>query len=402
MTSIHRSLILAAGLGVAMIAMAPNSRATAEPASTASPNDTDEAREALARAREATRARDYQAAIEHYEHALRLQPSPKLHFNVAVCHHQLLGEQAQGSPPYEEHRAAAVASYNRYLQAAPRAEDREDVAAMVRALGGTPITDNPEPWTIELVEPGDVPDPPGFDDTWDAQPLDSAAKALDEENVDNVKPRPTPRPSPKAVGPRGRLGVFLPILLTNPRKLAASDLLRPVPALGMGLRGGGFLGPRRRVSLGGELALTTQATSAQSRYRLSSAYLGVQIEYHHPLGTEGRFEIGADGVIGLGSQALVHDGDQRLRCSNNREASRRNGLWASSRLFFAALLGKRRNHELSARIGPGIAAFAAGSRVSQDPDGITCEGEPTAFETFGLPEGAALVVSFDLGYAPRF
>jgi hypothetical protein len=107
--------------------------------------------------------------------------------------------------------------------------------------------------------------------------------------------------------------------------------------------------------------------------------------------------------VGVGWQTLVYTGSDRLRCANGREASQRGGLWSGARLWLAALLGPRRNHELSLRLGPGLAAYAPGSvPAKRDAAGTTCEGEPSAFETFGLRDGAALSVTVDIGYAPRF
>jgi len=198
------------------------------------------------------------------------------------------------------------------------------------------------------------------------------------------------------------MGVFVPLVSSNPAQLAGSRELRPLPSLGLGLRGNAFLGHRRRIALGGELAIATQTASARTRHRLGLGWLGVVLEARHPLG-RGRFEIGGGGVVGLGWQTLVYTGDAPLRCASGREASRRGGLWTGARLIVAALLGARRNHELSLRVGPGLAALAPGSvPASKDAAGVSCEGEPSAFETFGLREGAALSVTVDIGYAPRF
>lgn len=347
-----------------------------------------EAKAAIDRAREATRAKDYAAALQHYQDALRLQPSAKLHFNIGVCHHRLMASQEPGTPRYEEQRSAAVTAYNHYLEAAPTAADTDEVAEMIRALGGTPLVDDPEPWTIELVEPSDVPAAPGFDDDDGAAPVAAAPVAATATSA-------------PALLHRGRFGVFVPVVMINPKQLADSDELLAQPVVGLGLRGNAFLGARRRIALGGELALGTQPTSAAARHRLSTAWLGVLLELRHPLG-DGRFEIGGGGVVGTGTQALVYTGDDRLRCATGREASRRAGLWAGARFYFAALLGKRRNHELSLRIGPGLGAFSGGSLRNEDDAGISCEGEPSAFEAFGLRDAAALSATVDIGYAPRF
>ncbi len=352
-------------------------------------------RDAVDRAREAARRGDFAAALDHYQQALRLGPTAKLHFNVAVCHHQLMVGHAAGSPDYEAQRRAAVDAYNRYLEAAPDAADANEVAELVRALGGTP-SPGPRAWTIERVEPDVVPDPPSLDESWDDAPAPAELDA------------PTPAPAPAPAGPparplvRGSMGAFVPLSLSNPQRLAQSDALRPLPTLGLGLRGTALLGPHRRVALGGELAAGTQPASARTRHRLGLGWVGVVIEGRHAL-RGGRFEIGGGGVVGLAWQRLVYTGDAPLRCATaKREASARAGLVVGSRLSFAALLGERRNHELSLRAGPGLLALAAGSVASQDATGASCAGEPSAFDAFGLPYGAALSVTLDIGYAARF
>ncbi|MCX4245908.1 hypothetical protein [Paraliomyxa miuraensis] len=362
-----------------------------------------QAKAAIDRARAAAKAGDHDAALAGFEEALRLWPSAKLHFNIGVCHHRAMAEHEPGSVPYEQHRAAAVTAYDDYLKAAPHASDAEDVEAMIRALGGTPADDDTQPWTIELVEPDDVPDPPGLDESDD--PLARPTPPPESQTTTTTPPATAPRPPPPT-GPRGRVGPFLPLISSHPRDLAASTELRPLPALGLGVRGNAFLGQRRLIGLGGELAIALQPTSASTRHRLHVAYLGVLVEARHPLGRRGRFELGGGGVLGFGTQSLVYDGDEPLRCAvggtRNDEASRRTGLWASTRVTLAALLGPRRNHELSLRLGPGLSAYGAGSSASEDADGQGCADEPSAFEHFGLREGPALVVSVDIGYAPRF
>lgn len=384
----------------AVVAIASHPRSgTAAPSEPAS-----EAKAELSRARAAARSGDYAAALEHFEQALRLQPAAKLHFNIAVCHHRLLGEHEAGSVPYEHHRAAAVDSYNRYLQAAPGANDAAEVTEVVRALGGTPLSaDDPEPWSIELVEPDSVPDAPGLDEDWNAETTDETSTARTTETGPPPAAAPSPATPRPPRGPAGRFGGYVPLTFASPVQLGQSEPLRPYPLLGLGLRGNAFLGPRRAVALGGELSVTTQPISARSRHRVSMGTLGVLVESRHPLGRDGRFELGAGGVVAVATQALIYTGDMRLRCSPAREASRRNGLYTQARITFAVLLGPRRNHELSLRLGPGLTAMSTGSTARTGTDGEPCgAADPSAFETLGLDDGAALVVSFDLGYAPQF
>ncbi|MCH9679814.1 MAG: tetratricopeptide repeat protein [Deltaproteobacteria bacterium] len=396
------ALALLAGVAVPGPARAASVRVVEPAAESATPG----AKAALRRALAASRNHDYETALAHFERALSMSPSPKLHFNIGVCHHQLMVEHDPGSTQYQEHQEAAIASYNRYLDSKP--DDAATVEGMIVALGGTPVTQDPEPWTIELVEPGEVPDPPGFDEMWmtggeDPPPGDPQPDDPPPEDPTPSEPPPQTSglPPPPAML-RGRFGGFVPLWVAHPGQLSGSSRARALPVLGLGLRGNAFMGPQRKIALGGEVAVAVQPMDTRTHHRLSIAHLGVVLEVRHPLGTAGRFEVGGGGMIGAGTEALVYSGTNRLRCAVNREASRRTGLLANARLYLAALLGKRRNHELSLRVGPGLGVFAQGSRAARDADGNSCADGPTPFAAIGLPDGAALAVTFDLGYAPRF
>lgn len=392
------------GAAAPVAAQPPSADAETNAATTAEPTATDPrdaARDAVGRGRAAARKGDYTEALGHFERALALAPAPKLHFNIAVCHHRLLGRHGGDAEPYERHRAAAIAAYNAYLEAAPEAPDRSEVAALVTALGGTPWTPSAQPWTIELVEPDDVPDPPPFDG-WEDPPApdDPEDDPPDLPCIDDPPGPPVAVPLPPP-SYRGAIGAFVPIGWIAPVALGRSDELVAAPAIGLGLRGYGFVGPRRRLVVGAEAALSAQATSPQKRHRYSHGQFALYLGYRHPLGSAGRVELGVDGVLGVASQALVFRGSPRLRCSEGPEASRRGGLGSQVRFVASMRLGPKRRHVIAARVGPGLAAFGSGSLAAEGTDGMDCSGEPTAFERFSLPGGAALGVGFDLGYALR-
>jgi tetratricopeptide (TPR) repeat protein len=65
---------------------------------------------------------DYRTALEEYRRAYEAAPVPALLFNIGRCQEQL-GD-----------RAAAVASYRKYLAAVPAAEDRAAVEASIAEL----------------------------------------------------------------------------------------------------------------------------------------------------------------------------------------------------------------------------------------------------------------------------
>ncbi len=66
----------------------------------------------------------FDRALESFERAYRLDPAPILLYNIAQAHRKL------------EHPTEAIAFYQKYLDAAPGAEDREAVKARIRELEG--------------------------------------------------------------------------------------------------------------------------------------------------------------------------------------------------------------------------------------------------------------------------
>jgi tetratricopeptide (TPR) repeat protein len=65
---------------------------------------------------------DYDKALEQFEEAYRLQPLPELLYNIGQCH-----ERLQDLP-------AAIEAYERYLEKAPEAEDRQAVEEKIKKL----------------------------------------------------------------------------------------------------------------------------------------------------------------------------------------------------------------------------------------------------------------------------
>jgi hypothetical protein len=180
-----------------------------------------------------------------------------------------------------------------------------------------------------------------------------------------------------------------------------------MPMLGLAVRGGAFVGARRRINLGGELALAGQPTGTSARHRLGAGHLGFTLDHGTPLGKKRRFEIGAGGLVALAGQSLRHKGVSSVACptsfetEGDREISQRGGLLLGGRLTLALLLGPRRNHELALRITPGLGLFARGAKGRRTAAGDACDDLSTPFEELGM-DRPALVTTVDLGYAPRF
>jgi tetratricopeptide (TPR) repeat protein len=183
------------------------------------PEDTaTRAKAAVSAGREAASRRDFTTALERFEEALALRPAASLHFNIAVCHHNLMLAAAPGDEVYESHRRAAIESYGRYLDASPDAEDRASIEATMKELeelGGRPEAE--DEWVIERLDPDDVPVAPALRDA--AEPAPPA----------QTEPRPPPgAATPGATPPEslpltGRLGPFVPLTLASLVELSESD-----------------------------------------------------------------------------------------------------------------------------------------------------------------------------------
>ncbi|MCY1006712.1 hypothetical protein OV079_14355 [Nannocystis pusilla] len=106
-----------------------------------------EARAAFEAGAKAYAAGDFDKALAQFERAMALRPSPKIHYNIGVCRQQLmLAARERGDVAAESlHAAAAVEAYKAYLRELPEAEDRVEVEATIRDLGGTPHSAQSDP-----------------------------------------------------------------------------------------------------------------------------------------------------------------------------------------------------------------------------------------------------------------
>ncbi len=363
----------------------------------------------IARAKEAAARGDYTTALDHFERALAIRPSPGLLYNIAVCHHRLMASLPEDDLRRETHRAEAVRSYNAYLRAAPEADDRAEVEAIIVGLGGRP--DTLDRWSIDRIEP-DGGRPPALRDEPPTEV--DATESVDgsrPEPASPTEPAPGPATSAPDVGPahfpRGTAGFGFSVGIQNMGRIARAEDVASLPFVGGIVRGAGFLGTRRRLSLGGEIGLALQPTATKSRHHLSSVFGGAVIGYRHPLGPQERFELAGGGLVAVVAERLSHRGTTTTSCpvanAKGNEVSSRAGLLLAGRLTFAFLLGARRNHELALRLTPGIALFGPGTTTDATVDGFDCslDDAPTPWQELDL-EGPALVMMVDVGYAPRF
>ncbi|MCR9165232.1 MAG: tetratricopeptide repeat protein [Nannocystaceae bacterium] len=375
--------VLAAVLATAPVASAPVDD-PAEPSAAA--------KAAFGRAKAHAAAGRYEEAIADFEEALRLRPSPGLHYNIAVCHHRLLLAANEDSPEHEAHRAAAVTAYNAYLDAAPEAADRYAVAATIQDLHGRPnVIDE---WRIDAADPGraslelrDEPEP-------EPEP---------EPAPDPLAPpasrRPPPARSPMRPGfPHGMIGLGLSFDAPAPAAMASTAGIDSVPALGPVLRAGGFVGTQRELLIGGELAWSSTATPANRGHRITTFQVLILLDWARAVSASRRVEIGLSSNVGLGGQTMAHGTASPATCPVRASGvvSSRGGLLAGTRVLLRGVLGAKKNHALALRAGPTATLFGGGSK-----DSGCLMGGPSPFSEYGIPE-VSLLMRADVSYAFRW
>jgi len=377
----------------------------AEPAPAAAPTAAqpeDAARSAIDRAKQAARAGDYRTALAEFETAMQRQPSPRIQFNVAVCHHQLMLAEPEGSAVREEHRRAAVTSYRAYLDGTPEAEDRADVERIIAELGG----DAPRPGLrLERIDPDDpVKPPPQLHEISvpRVEPDGSSSGTAAGTATPSTDPSPVV-PPPVPQGFRARIGPFVPLVLAHMGQITDNDAIAPLPMIGLGVRGAALLGARDRAHVGAEIGAYGQPTATRTRHTLLAMHVVAAADYALPLGRSRRFELAFGGTLGFAFQQLRSRDTTTTTCFDRARGgvSTRGGLLLGGRIGLLVLLGKRRNHELGLRFGPALTVQSAGTRGDRG-DFTDEECERTPFQQIGLKSGAGLVTMIDLGYAPRF
>ncbi|MDC0719475.1 hypothetical protein [Nannocystis bainbridge] len=356
------------------------------------------ARAAFEAGAKAFAAGDYERALAEFERAMALRPSPKIHYNIGVCRQQLmLAAQERGDVAAESlHAAAAVEAYKAYLREVPDADDRGEVEATIRDLGGTPqfqLKPLPSPRgegtpvgrEDAATSPAPVPESPPVPvpDPSPVAPLPSGADAREST------------PPPAAVTPlfRGRVGATFG--LNGQPQVGTSRLDGAVQGFAMA-RLGGFLGARRRVYIGGAGLLAGAAVTANDKLALHMQAVLLDLEYAHPVGRARRFEIVGGGFLVLAREALrIRAEGQRPVCaahSSGGLVSQRGGAGAGGRVGFHVLLGARKNHELGVRLSSAILGFGQGTAAAG------CE---PSFSQLDVPRARWLVL-VDSGYSFRF
>jgi tetratricopeptide (TPR) repeat protein len=120
-----RGALSVGALACALAAVLAPARSLAQdaPAESATTQANDrEARRIFELGSAAYQERDYEAALEHFEHAYRLSPRPALLFNIGQCNDRLRRDPE------------AIDAFERYLRAEPVSPYREEAQSRLRIL----------------------------------------------------------------------------------------------------------------------------------------------------------------------------------------------------------------------------------------------------------------------------
>lgn len=317
---------------------------------------------------------DYALALVHFEAAMALRPVPKLHYNLGVCH-QRLSLQTDDPETRTRHREQAIDSYNRYLEFNPQAEDRREVATIIRELGGTPVT-------LTSTKP--------VFETKPSSPVDDAALPPDALDGQLALPKPPPPPH------HGRFGVLLGLgvgssLITN-RDIAA-------PALFMiDLHGGGFVGRQRRFLLAVQTSIYTAGSLRSDRLSFWALHFGLLGEQQWVVARE-RLAIGLGGTIGLASQSVVQGVNAAppiCSVASSTQVAGRNGGSFGGRFELALLAGARRRGMFTVMLQPTFDVFGP------PKNGQNCLPGQTPWEALNMTERWQFLVFAGAGYSLRF
>jgi hypothetical protein len=329
---------------------------------------------------------DYALALAHFQAAMDLRPAPKLYYNIAVCH-QRLSLQTDDPEARTRHREQAIDNYNLYLEHNPEAEDRRDVAAIVRELGGTPVINTPIKPVFEDPEQHD-PDA--------EQPDPEQPDELPPDAVDGQLDPPPPQPKPPSLPHHGRFGITLGLglgsSLIGNRDIAARGLFM------FDLHGGGFVGPKRRFLLAAQTSIYTGASLRTDRLSFWALHLGLLGEQQWVVANE-RLAIGLGGVVGLASQTVLQGVNAAPPvCSVNRnsQVAGRNGGQFGARFDLSLLIGQRRRGMLMVLIQPTFDVFGP------PKNGANCQPGQSPWDALNMTERWQFLLFAGAGYSLRF
>lgn len=315
---------------------------------------------------------------------MAILPAPKLHYNIGVCH-QRLSVQAEAAEDRTRERELAVESYNRYLELNPRADDRLEVAEIIRELGGTPVTmPTLKPLFDGEEQPTDAVQP-------DPEQPDPEAATVEDPPPQPPKPRKQP-PYPS----HGRFGVMLAGGYSP--MLAAAAAIDAPGMFAIDLHGGGFLGPRRRFLLAAQTMLYSGATLRPDGFSFYGYSVGLLGQQTWVFGREA-IQLAFGGLAALTGQGLNQREDvppPLCRVERGAQIAGRTGGVFGPRFDLGILLGLRRRGMLSLLIQPSFAVFGDG------PRGDPCSGDQTPWTVLGVNRRWEFQLWVGAGYSLRF
>jgi tetratricopeptide (TPR) repeat protein len=369
----------------------------------------------------AFREGDYAKALKHFGAASALRPSPKLHYNIAVCHHRL-SISAGDEATQNYHKDQAIEAYNRYLEAVPEAEDRIDVAETVRELGGTPATYRglksafgPKDEVVEEEDELEIPEETPELETPEHKQPEGPAEHPPEEG-DDSPPEPPPQEPLKPTELYHLRAHFGPHIGVVPQQFNNADVAG-AGALYVEFRAGGFLGKKKRHLLGFQLGGWAGSGEA-SQLSLASGHGAATYDYDFHLGKKHRWILDIGVSAGGGRQAIrttatappprcsARDSDGNLREQGRLVSARWGGVF-EARFNVGVLIGERRWHEVNFSVHPQLGVYGQGiagqPEIPEDgSDPSPCRGsEQFPFQHFGVAS-TQLGVWGGFGYAFRF
>lgn len=358
----------------------------------------------------AFRKGDYATALGHYEKASAIKASPKLHYNIAVCHHRLM-ISAKGDDARVFHNDQAIGAYNRYIEANPNAPDRHEVAETVRGLGGTPSSSrglkDAFQGVDDVVDEEDqleMPDEEAPDDETPDNGTPDGEKPDDETPEGPEEPQPQPIERYHARFYFGPHFGLIPQMFSNADVAGGGNLLAEFKFSGsLGKRGANQIGVETGFYIGGGNA---------DQLTFSSGHILAAYDRDFLPGDKQRWVISVGGALGGGRQAMrttetagppqcaAWESEGRLREDNRLVAARWGGN-LGARFNVGLLVGERRMHEINFSVHPLLGVYGRGNEGTLE-DGSNCdEADRFPFERFHVSR-VLVTVFTGFGYAFRF
>lgn len=373
---------LCALLASSPLVAAPPSEAPPSSDAASPPADENKAKAkaAVKEAAAAFSAGDYATALEGFGRAMELRPSPKLHYNIAVCHFYLM--QATEGDDAAFHKTKAIESYQRYLEQRPDAPDRAEVEEVLESLGAEPKEAN----GLREIDP------------------DSFVAPEDEQDIEKVEAPPpltvTQAPSeflPRPKKLRIQASIFLGV---TPQQWTLETVGSNIFLSGE-VRFSGLVGKKRNGIIGGTAGFAFGNDRGSTAMLPTFGYIGFEGGWGLTVGKRLRFEF--TGMAAAARQSIrVPDRVDppetcHLRAGQNESlvGARWGGLFAI-RPTIGVFIDKRQHHEVNYQVVPAVGVWSPGPSADDCDDGQTPHqaldaGQPVLFKVYA-----------GFGYVARF